>query len=223
MFKQLSFRMVGGVSPQKVLVLAAVFLMTACVGVGEKRKVAQTGKSAKDRGVATADAASTQEVKDGDITLELRGERREIDTGLPTALARKALIGKWYGMAKTPDGGRREWLVERAADGTYRTDFHTVDSDGAVRSQSEVGFWGISGDIYFRIFRGWVMLDGMKLANPGDPGHYDAYQVEMLNSGHFRYRHIESGRVYTVRKMPKDFSLPIVLDERNDSPLKFEF
>ncbi|MGB1907761.1 MAG: hypothetical protein ACPHN3_10520, partial [Spongiibacter sp.] len=101
--------------------------------------------------------------------------------------------------------------------------FHTVASDGAVRSQSEVGFWGVSGDIYFRIFRGWVMLDGMKLANPGDPGHYDAYHVEMLNSGHFRYRHVETGRVYTVRKMPKDFSLPIVLDERNDSPLKFEF
>ena len=219
MFNQVHFRVVASAAaPQKILVLVALLLLGACVSVDEKRKALQAKTDSDDNA-----AANLAVEGDSNIVLELRGERSEIDTGLPTALARKALIGKWYGMTETRGGGRKEWLVERAADGTYRTDFHTVASDGAVRSQSEVGFWGVSGDIYFRIFRGWVMLDGMKLANPGDPGHYDAYHVEMLNSGHFRYRHVETGRVYTVRKMPKDFSLPIVLDERNDSPLKFEF
>ncbi|MGB1906288.1 MAG: hypothetical protein ACPHN3_03090, partial [Spongiibacter sp.] len=120
MFNQVNFRVVASAAaPQKILVLVAVLLLGACVSVDEKRKAMQAKTDSDDNA-----AANLAVEGDSNIVLELRGERSEIDTGLPTALARKALIGKWYGMTETRGGGRKEWLVERAADGTYRTDFH---------------------------------------------------------------------------------------------------
>ena len=144
-------------------------------------------------------------------------------TELTTAQARKALLGKWYGIANGKGGTRKEWLVERAEDGTYRTDFRSTHPDGRVDSQAEVGFWGVSGDVYFRIFRGWVMVDGMKLANPTSPSHYDAYRIDQLNAELMRYQHVDNGRRYIMKRMPENFRLPVVLEQKKAAPLKFEF
>ncbi len=144
-------------------------------------------------------------------------------SALTTPQARKMLLGKWYGIAENSDGVRKEWLVERAIDGTYRSDFRSTHPDGRISSQAEVGFWGVSGEVYFRIFRGWVMVDGMKLADPKNPAHYDAYQIEVLDSQHMRYRHLDKNRRYTMKKMPDSFRLPVVLENRSEASLKFEF
>lgn len=197
----------GANAAMALLVLAP---LTACVGVGDH---ADKRLQARPMPVSTlADHAPV-----------LSEPSVEIDTGLSKAQARRALLGKWYGINETGSGVRKEWLVERAADGTYRTDFRSTSPDGKISSQSEVGFWGLSGDVYFRIFRGWVMVDGMKPADPTDPGHYDAYRIELLNSAHMRYRHLDHDRVYTMKKMPDSFRLPVVLESREEAPLKFEF
>ncbi|QQD18388.1 hypothetical protein I6N98_00480 [Spongiibacter nanhainus] len=156
-------------------------------------------------------------------SLALGSLDEELSLDIPTAEARKTLLGKWYGITRTADGGRKEWLVNRAVDGTYRIDFRVTDAKGQVSAQSEVGFWGVSGGVYFRIFRGWVMLDGMKTADPTDPGHYDSYEVVSLTGESFQYRHIDNNTLYTVKKMPADFTLLVPLDAKREQTLKFEF
>lgn len=142
---------------------------------------------------------------------------------MPTPSARRALLGKWYGIAKGNDGGSKEWLIERLTDGTYRIDFRFTSASGAITSQSEVGFWGVSEDIYFRIFRGWAELNGMRSADPTDPDHYDAYEILALSSNYFRYRHLGLREIYTVKKMPNNFKLPVAANSQPSQPLKFEY
>ncbi|MBO6752768.1 MAG: hypothetical protein JJ903_06770, partial [Spongiibacter sp.] len=48
-------------------------------------------------------------------------------------------------------------------------------------------------------------------------------RIELLNSAHMRYRHLDHDRVYTMKKMPDSFRLPVVLESREEAPLKFEF
>lgn len=187
------------------LLLPAV---SACTQLAERRP----GEVAVS-GLAASDNVATELARDEPAGLP----------GFTTAQARQALLGKWYGIAQGRGGLRREWLVERAADGTYRTDFRITHPDGRVDSQAEVGFWGVSGGIYFRIFRGWVMVDGMKLANPENPSHYDAYRIELLTGELMRYQHSENGRRYTMKRMADSFRLPVVLERRDSAPLKFEF
>ncbi|USA41684.1 hypothetical protein NCG89_09140 [Spongiibacter taiwanensis] len=142
---------------------------------------------------------------------------------MATPTARRMLLGKWYGVAKSADGGSKEWLIERLVDGTYRIDFRFNQANGVVTSQSEVGFWGVSEDIYFRIFRGWVQADGMKVADATDPDHYDAYEILALSKNYFRYRHLGLSEIYTVKKMPDHFQLPVASNVQPSAPLKFEF
>lgn len=142
---------------------------------------------------------------------------------IATPAARRMLLGKWYGVAKSADGGSKEWLIERLVDGTYRIDFRFNRANGVVTSQSEVGFWGVSEDIYFRIFRGWVEADGMKVADPADPDHYDAYEILALSKNYFRYRHLGLTEIFTVKKMPDHFQLPVASNVQPSAPLKFEF
>lgn len=142
---------------------------------------------------------------------------------MATSASRQMLLGKWYGIRKTANGEQKEWLTERSADGTYRTDFRSIAANGSVRSQAEVGFWGVSGDIYFRIFRGWVTIEGMKPADPTIADHYDAYKIEELDNSYFSYEHKARGKKYTVRKMPSDFRLPITVKSDENEPLTFSY
>ena len=140
-----------------------------------------------------------------------------------TSDSRSMLLGKWYGIRKTSDGGQKEWLTERSADGTYRVDFRSTAKNGDVRSQSEVGFWGVSGGTYFRIFRGWVTVEGMKPADPTNADHYDAYAIQSLNDSYFTYKHVVRNHLYTVKKMPADFRLPVTVKSESNEPLTFSF
>ena len=142
---------------------------------------------------------------------------------MATSASRQMLLGKWYGIRKNANGEQKEWLTERSADGTYRTDFRFSGADGSVRSQSEVGFWGVSGDIYFRIFRGWVTIEGMKPADPTIADHYDAYTIDGLDNVYFSYEHKARGKKYTVRKMPSDFRLPVTVKSEDKEPLTFSY
>jgi len=164
------------------------------------------------------------------INMQVQTQEDDIQADVPTPAqkiatsnSRTMLLGKWYGIRKTADGGQKEWLTERSADGTYRVDFRFMAKNGDVRSQSEVGFWGVSGGTYFRIFRGWVTVEGMKPADPTDADHYDAYVIESLSDTYFSYKHAVREQRYTVKKMPADFRLPVTVASDNSEPLTFSY
>jgi hypothetical protein len=121
---------------------------------------------------------------------------------------RALLVGKWFGDAVTKEGDRRLQITQRAADGTYKVTFRLIDRSGKISEQSEVGFWGISGSVYFTITRGWLKDERLLEANPTDASLNDAYQVLELTQERFRYRTLQSGSEYSLTRVDDAFEFP---------------
>lgn len=118
------------------------------------------------------------------------------------------MIGKWYGSQPTKDGGKVQEIMERSPQGTYKITFRVYEKDGKYKEQSEAGHWGVSGPIYFTIFRGWVKNNQLSPSNPADPYNYDAYKIINLNNEVFEYESYSSGNKYTNKKVSNDFEFP---------------
>jgi len=121
---------------------------------------------------------------------------------------RRLLIGKWFGESPVQEGGRKTWLMDRSGDGTFVVRFKNLTPSGKIEDESEYGDWGVSGDIYFTITRGWIR-GGQK-----EPVHVrrsyfdDAYVVQKLTAEEFVYKSAADGDVYTVKKVPDNFTMP---------------
>jgi hypothetical protein len=120
----------------------------------------------------------------------------------------KLMIGKWYGSQPTKDGGKKREIMERAPNGTYKITFRVYGKDGKYKEQTEVGHWGVSGPVYFLIFRGWVKGDKFSPANPADPYNYDAYKIVRLTNEIFEYESYSSGNRYIIKRVPQEFEFP---------------
>ncbi|MGH2509789.1 MAG: hypothetical protein ACRDHZ_20615 [Ktedonobacteraceae bacterium] len=118
------------------------------------------------------------------------------------------LIGKWYGSQPTKDGGVKKEIMERSPQGTYQVTFRVYDKEGKYKEQTETGYWGVSGPVYFTIFRGWVEGDHLSPSNPSNPYNYDAYKIIKLNSEVFEYESYNSRDKYATKKVHQDFEFP---------------
>mgnify|MGYP003386670841 FL=1 len=118
------------------------------------------------------------------------------------------MIGKWYGSQPTTTGNRKDQITEHLPDGTYRIRFRVVSEDNKVRETIEVGQWGVSGPIYFAIFRGWLKDGKLEPSRTSDPYNYDAYRMINLTNKKFEYEHMSTGTKYVINKMPSDFEFP---------------
>lgn len=116
------------------------------------------------------------------------------------------MIGKWYGKQPTKEGGVREWVIDRKADGVNVVDFRTIDSNNDVYRKIEIGEWGISGPIYFTIYKASVENDVLYPVAPGDPYNYDAYQIITLTDEHFTYKSFSTGNEFTVKRVDDTFA-----------------
>jgi hypothetical protein len=119
----------------------------------------------------------------------------------------RILVGKWYGSQPTKDGGERKWIVERSPLGKFKAVFRTYEKDmTSYWEQIEVGDWGVSGPVYFTIFRGWIGKGKLKLANPADPYNYDAYKIIALTGQEFEYESYDSFHTAWVNSRRKQAS-----------------
>ncbi len=118
------------------------------------------------------------------------------------------MTGKWYGSQPTKDGGKKQEIMERSPQGTYKITFRVFDKDGKYKEQAEAGHWGVSGPVYFTIFRGWIEGDQLSPSNPADPYNYDAYKIIELNTDVFEYENYSSGNRYVIKRVPNDFQFP---------------
>ncbi|WP_348674931.1 hypothetical protein [uncultured Abyssibacter sp.] len=124
-----------------------------------------------------------------------------------TESARELMIGNWFGEKRLDDGSLQEWLVKRAADGTYLIEFRLTEAGGSIDTWSEVGIWGIRKPIYFTAVRGFVEGERMFPINTNDHALYDAYEVIVLDDDEFTYRSYTSGNRFTVKRVSEDFRL----------------
>lgn len=120
---------------------------------------------------------------------------------------RDAMVGNWVGEAPLKDGGERKWLVQRSNEGTYVVTFIVIPEGEQPEISQEVGFWGISGPVYFTITKGWLRQDGN--VEPNDPTKayfYDAYKIVALTQERFEYESFSTGNRFIVRRVGEEFT-----------------
>jgi len=115
------------------------------------------------------------------------------------------MTGKWYGEQKNKDGGVTKWIKEASHDGSYKIVFRTYLKYGGFSERVEMGQWGVSGPVYFSIYRGHVVGEMIIKEDPSNPYNYDTYEILELSDKLFKYKHYDTGGVYTVKKVSDDF------------------
>lgn len=121
---------------------------------------------------------------------------------------RDVMVGRWFGESTTKEGGTIQHIVERREDGTYQIWFRVREASGRVWEQSEIGLWGVSGSIYFTMTRGWVGKNEIRPADTTDATFYDAYEILSSSGEEVRYKSVELGDEYLVRRVPESFFFP---------------
>ena len=112
------------------------------------------------------------------------------------------LTGKWLGEKQRKDGSVHKWLTQHNGDGTYMTVFFND-----YKRTVEVGEWGVSQNIEFKIFKGWIEEGRFKQALPQDHWTRDAYEVISLTDQDYEYRSLETGNLYKAKKVEDDYEL----------------
>jgi hypothetical protein len=84
-----------------------------------------------------------------------------------------------------------------------------VTGNGRSIRQTEYGVWGVSGNFYFTITQGFITETGdIEPADTSDASLYDVYEILELTSDSMTYKNVETGNVFTAKRVPLDFKLP---------------
>ena len=129
-------------------------------------------------------------------------------TQLPQQEKWNLLLGSWYGTLPTINGEAKKQIISHNVSGRYQSRVRSRSENGEVKTISETGYWGISGDIYFSIFLGWVTDKGAKRAHSSNPSHYNAYHITGFADQTLMIKHASSGKQYTLEKVPNNFRFP---------------
>ncbi|TKB47106.1 hypothetical protein [Thalassotalea mangrovi] len=116
---------------------------------------------------------------------------------------RQQLVGVWH---RSEDLGSEQFseFAELKVDGTFIFTFYSYNLEGKLLSQiSEVGDWGLVGDIHFTITNGEIEHDKDYPADRCDEQNYHAYRVLELSESQFTYEHIVSGEKFTLKRVSK--------------------
>ncbi len=120
-----------------------------------------------------------------------------------------SMVGNWYGVQTEDQGSVKQQLMERFADGSYKlTTVHKL-KEREVSNHIEVGYWGVSGPVYFSIFKGWVKHDKLAPSDTSNPNNYKAYKILKLTDELFKYQSVTTGNTHSLKKVPKDFVFPV--------------
>lgn len=114
---------------------------------------------------------------------------------------RESFVGKWQSISPTKEGGTRDTVIERLPDSRYVIEFKIYDAKGdLVNTQREFGFWGVSGGIYFTMYRGWIKNDEFYQADPSDAYNYDSYKIISTTEDKLEYQSLSSGNQFTYSR-----------------------
>jgi hypothetical protein len=126
------------------------------------------------------------------------------------------LVGTWYGDQPTKNGGRRQWIMRRAEDGTFQVTFRVSVPKKGVEEQTEFGDWGVSANLLITLTRGYIRPDGGKDEVGGaDSYFWDVYEVQEVSDSIVRYRSVETKNAYRANRVRDDFAFP---KEPNQTP-----
>lgn len=72
----------------------------------------------------------------------------------------------------------------------------------------EIGEWGVSGDLYIVITRGWINDGQIDKTDTTDPYYWDVYEVKKLSNNEFHYKSLKDNVLYKTRRVPAGFDFP---------------
>ncbi len=138
----------------------------------------------------------------------------EITDNIPQQKQWNSMVGNWYGIQTEGQDSVKQQLMERFTDGSYKLTTVHKRKEREVSNHIEVGYWGVSGPVYFSIFKGWVKHDKLAPSDTSNPNNYKAYKILELTDKQFKYQSVSTGTTYSLKKVPKDFVFPVDTPEQ---------
>ncbi len=116
---------------------------------------------------------------------------------------RTMLFGSWYrGDSEPTSGNQVTEFARMEPDGSFEFMFVQYDKHGHVVEEiTELGDWGLVGDIHFTITRAEVVDGETFSADMLNEDNYQAYQVLQLTSKILEYKHIITNEVFILRRV----------------------
>ncbi len=119
---------------------------------------------------------------------------------------RELLLGRWF--RQDTDGENRKVVeyAELSADGSFEFTFVTFavtadKKEQVIEQITELGDWGLVGDIHFTITKNEVVDEQLYAADLNNSDNYHAYKVLQLNHQLFEYQHVETKEVFKMRRI----------------------
>ena len=122
---------------------------------------------------------------------------------------RELLFGRWFREETVETDKKVIEYAQLSADGSFEFTFITLqvklgEPDKITEQVTELGDWGLVGDIHFTITKDEVVDEQLYATDLNDSNNYHAYKVLQLNHHIFEYQHIDTGEVFTMRKVSEN-------------------
>jgi len=119
---------------------------------------------------------------------------------------RELLFGRWFREEIVEPNKKIIEYAQLSADGSFEFTFVTLqvkisEADQIVEQVTELGDWGLVGDIHFTITKDEVVDEQIFAADLNDSNNYHAYRVLQLNHHIFQYQHVNTNEIFIMRKI----------------------
>ena len=119
---------------------------------------------------------------------------------------RELLFGRWFREDIDEPNKKVIEYAQLSADGSFEFTFVTLqvkvgEADQVVEQVTELGDWGLVGDIHFTITKNEVVDEQLYAADLNDSNNYHAYRVLQLNHHVFEYQHVNTSEIFIMRKI----------------------
>jgi hypothetical protein len=115
---------------------------------------------------------------------------------------RDLLLGYWYRGDSDAEGNQMTEFARIEPDGSFEFIFVQYNQAGEVVEEiTELGDWGLVGDIHFTITKGELIDEEHYGADMTDEENYQAYKILDLDRNIVKYQHIITDEVFILRRV----------------------
>lgn len=116
--------------------------------------------------------------------------------------SRALLIGRWYRNEVDAQGLEVVEYAELSVDGSFEFTFTSTNKEtGVTEKITELGDWGLVGEIHFTITKNELVDQQLYAADLNNSDNYHAYKVLQLNHQIFEYQHVETKETFLMHKI----------------------
>lgn len=122
---------------------------------------------------------------------------------------RELLCGRWFREDINTENIKTIEYAQISIDGSFEFTFITLEkvfgaADRIVEQVTELGDWGLVGDIHFTITKDEIVNEQLYAADLNNSNNYHAYKVLQLNHHVFEYQHVDTNETFIMRKVTEN-------------------